>query len=110
MLQSDDMGIHGIVPWCSGTALDVGRVTAAALARQRHPLRRERRGAPPARTAAPAPGRAHDRPGAAGGADQGQDRKSTRLNSSHTVISYAVFCLKKKKKKERNTTPREVRQ
>src|SRR5256885_3655199 len=28
------------------------------------------------------------------------DRKSTRLNSSHLVISYAVFCLKKKKKKE----------
>src|SRR5476649_1048799 len=27
-----------------------------------------------------------------------QDRKSTRLNSSHTVISYAVFCLKKKKR------------
>src|SRR5438034_7721186 len=33
---------------------------------------------------------------------QTQDRKSTRLNSSHTVISYAVFCLKKKKKKYRN--------
>src|SRR5437588_10958049 len=30
-----------------------------------------------------------------------EDRKSTRLNSSHTVISYAVFCLKKKKKKTR---------
>src|SRR5256885_9722424 len=30
---------------------------------------------------------------------QTQDRKSTRLNSSHLVISYAVFCLKKKKKK-----------
>src|SRR2546426_6047398 len=30
----------------------------------------------------------------------GRDRKSTRLNSSHLVISYAVFCLKKKKKKE----------
>src|SRR5436190_7481521 len=30
-----------------------------------------------------------------------RDRKSTRLNSSHTVISYAVFCLKKKKKKKR---------
>src|SRR2546426_12052901 len=30
--------------------------------------------------------------------DQQQDRKSTRLNSSHLVISYAVFCLKKKKK------------
>src|SRR5947207_9058176 len=28
------------------------------------------------------------------------DRKSTRLNSSHTVISYAVFCLKKKNKEE----------
>src|SRR5437588_8381068 len=28
------------------------------------------------------------------------DRKSTRLNSSHTVISYAVFCLKKKKNKQ----------
>src|SRR2546426_9068939 len=31
------------------------------------------------------------------------DRKSTRLNSSHLVISYAVFCLKKKKKKDTNT-------
>src|SRR5438034_8540911 len=31
-----------------------------------------------------------------------RDRKSTRLNSSHTVISYAVFCLKKKKKKKIN--------
>src|SRR2546427_8135723 len=32
-----------------------------------------------------------------------QDRKSTRLNSSHSQISYAVFCLKKKKKKLQNT-------
>src|SRR2546429_9238828 len=32
-----------------------------------------------------------------------QDRKSTRLNSSHGYISYAVFCLKKKKKKSRST-------
>src|SRR5207253_10598886 len=30
----------------------------------------------------------------------GGDRKSTRLNSSHVAISYAVFCLKKKKKKK----------
>src|SRR5215469_9929827 len=30
-----------------------------------------------------------------------RDRKSTRLNSSHVEISYAVFCLKKKKKQER---------
>src|SRR5438132_4011086 len=32
------------------------------------------------------------------------DRKSTRLNSSHTVISYAVFCLKKKKKTEESNS------
>src|SRR2546427_2976080 len=32
----------------------------------------------------------------------GEDRKSTRLNSSHSQISYAVFCLKKKKKKRTN--------
>src|SRR2546422_6725761 len=38
--------------------------------------------------------------------EAGIDRKSTRLNSSHGYISYAVFCLKKKKKKknERNIT------
>src|SRR5687768_17888655 len=33
-----------------------------------------------------------------------QDRKSTRLNSSHGYISYAVFCLKKKKKTKKFTT------
>src|SRR3989440_2054777 len=38
-----------------------------------------------------APRRAHD---------EEEDRKSTRLNSSHDQISYAVFCLKKKKKKK----------
>src|SRR5437764_8679899 len=35
-----------------------------------------------------------------------EDRKSTRLNSSHRCISYAVFCLKKKKKHERHEHPR----
>src|SRR3989442_7917263 len=34
-----------------------------------------------------------------GGSVMGTDRKSTRLNSSHVRISYAVFCLKKKKKR-----------
>src|SRR2546422_7395924 len=33
--------------------------------------------------------------------EEAQDRKSTRLNSSHGYISYAVFCLKKKKKQTR---------
>src|SRR5438445_4285901 len=35
---------------------------------------------------------------------QRRDRKSTRLNSSHANISYAVFCLKKKKKNNRKET------
>src|SRR4051795_12283667 len=35
-----------------------------------------------------------------------RDRKSTRLNSSHTLISYAVFCLKKKKKNTETHSPR----
>src|SRR5256885_9358991 len=39
-----------------------------------------------------------DRDWTADGAVRQADRKSTRLNSSHLVISYAVFCLKKKKK------------
>src|SRR5438034_8450884 len=38
--------------------------------------------------------------------DQARDRKSTRLNSSHTVISYAVFCLKKKKKYKKIFKPK----
>src|SRR5207249_7817324 len=37
--------------------------------------------------------------------DHRQDRKSTRLNSSHVSISYAVFCLKKKKKNISHSTP-----
>src|SRR5438034_3094003 len=58
----------------------------------------------PFRAARPRPPRAAPRPDARGR----RDRKSTRLNSSHTVISYAVFCLKKKKKtnkkKQEDTT------
>src|SRR5437660_3056048 len=38
--------------------------------------------------------------GPGSGYGSGEDRKSTRLNSSHVAISYAVFCLKKKKKKK----------
>src|SRR5438132_7913639 len=56
--------------------------------------RRSRRPDRPAGGSSPAP-----RPLPA----RGEDRKSTRLNSSHTVISYAVFCLKKKKKKKSHT-------
>src|SRR5258708_28434553 len=45
----------------------------------------------------PAP-RAHQLVEAA--VNENEDRKSTRLNSSHQIISYAVFCLKKKKKQK----------
>src|SRR5258708_31947685 len=38
-------------------------------------------------------------------ASAGEDRKSTRLNSSHQIISYAVFCLKKKKNLRQTTCP-----
>src|SRR2546426_7214060 len=41
-----------------------------------------------------------------GGRHDTRDRKSTRLNSSHLVISYAVFCLKKKKKTQKTTSAR----
>src|SRR5215211_2834427 len=77
-------------------------VTAASVLRPRAPPHR-RCGGPrqgPCRTSGPSssPGSeaasAWVRPRHA----SGPDRKSTRLNSSHTVISYAVFCLKKKKK------------
>src|SRR6266571_1129023 len=47
--------------------------------------------------------RAPDRPGRAGIRERcARDRKSTRLNSSHMSISYAVFCLKKKKHAHRD--------
>src|SRR5690242_21557788 len=72
-------------------AKEKGRRTVALLERLL--------GMPPALGSPPAPGlrprspRYPDSP-----LDIGEDRKSTRLNSSHMSISYAVFCLKKKKK------------
>src|SRR5437773_6871912 len=54
---------------------------------------------PPARPPARAPSRAHlHHPQPRHRGQDVRDRKSTRLNSSHITISYAVFCLKKKKK------------
>src|SRR5258708_27092368 len=46
------------------------------------------------------PGRTDQKPVALAPALRRVDRKSTRLNSSHQIISYAVFCLKKKKQRE----------
>src|SRR2546427_8974993 len=68
-------------------------------------LRRDRRrpvtrgGAGAARQDLLVDAQAHE---AGGHRDFVQDRKSTRLNSSHSQISYAVFCLKKKKNKNVN--------
>src|SRR5438045_4986310 len=64
---------------------DLGDEHEAARRALRHPRRRPR---PPVSSS-----RERNRP------VRGRDRKSTRLNSSHLGISYAVFCLKKKKKK-----------
>src|SRR2546430_8642539 len=47
---------------------------------------------------------ADSHPGAPGDLVEGEDRKSTRLNSSHSQISYAVFCLKKKKRTKYDDT------
>src|SRR4051812_49582494 len=62
------------------------------------------------RSALPHPGTRRRRPAVskpaarpAGGGVPSADRKSTRLNSSHMSISYAVFCLKKKKNKIQHT-------
>src|SRR5438067_3682092 len=57
--------------------------------------------------------RLHGRRGEPGRAESGRvhesgDRKSTRLNSSHVSISYAVFCLKKKNKNVRTVPPASV--
>src|SRR2546430_13361952 len=57
------------------------------------------------RSSKPHPGKhceTHRRKARGNCAHQRRDRKSTRLNSSHSQISYAVFCLKKKKKKKKN--------
>src|SRR5687768_17684306 len=69
-------------------------------------FRSVRRGAAAARrlrAVGPVRARGRDRPSAR----HRRDRKSTRLNSSHGYISYAVFCLKKKKKDKKKTAGEE---
>src|SRR5438477_4945840 len=89
------LSLHDALPiWFRGGA-----------ARRRHRSGAVDRPAPARRAAAcarPRAERAAGDPGrrAAGLREQSRDRKSTRLNSSHMSISYAVFCLKKKKKNQ----------
>src|SRR2546427_8820363 len=87
------LSLHDALPIC--LVPDAAPSVAAHDSRgARAPRRRPR--SPPADTARPE--RAGTRDDCAPG-----DRKSTRLNSSHSQISYAVFCLKKKKKTQDRT-------
>src|SRR5207247_3711520 len=80
-------------------ALPISRCRASGTA----PAGTRRRTDRPSRRRAGTPsGAAHSRPSPA----RGRDRKSTRLNSSHEWISYAVFCLKKKKPQKKDEAER----
>src|SRR5436190_17617812 len=68
-------------------------------------LFRSRRVRPPDRRPIHHRGPRHRATAAAREEGRRRDRKSTRLNSSHTVISYAVFCLKKKNTNTHPTAP-----
>src|SRR3712207_7710631 len=82
------LSLHDALPICARSVRAHRRRPPGRRRSPRRP-RRLRRACPAAPTAGPAGRRRAGRP----------DRKSTRLNSSHANISYAVFCLKKKKKK-----------
>src|SRR3712207_8703945 len=62
----------------------------------RRPAERRERGPEPVHASGGVPHRVQGNGGKAGHVPERRDRKSTRLNSSHANISYAVFCLKKK--------------
>src|SRR3712207_7792335 len=85
------LSLHDALPISGALGPVAGEPTPAGHDVHRHVRHAHRHPAPPVR----------DRRGgvrhAAPAADGGRDRKSTRLNSSHANISYAVFCLKKKK-------------
>src|SRR3712207_7283922 len=70
-----------------------------ALLRAGHPIALRRRQRTAGRRRSDAGHAGGRRRGHLRGGPGGEDRKSTRLNSSHANISYAVFCLKKKKNK-----------
>src|SRR2546426_6055596 len=71
-------------------------------------LFRSVRGAGPARRRRGLPSQGGRRPRVRARPQGGGDRKSTRLNSSHLVISYAVFCLKKKKENRRTAQTKKL--
>src|SRR3989475_6977198 len=85
------LSLHDALPISGG-----GGLRSCESGQERVPLPDEPRAPDPAQRDSrirPAPGA---RSRTAGGSRERRDRKSTRLNSSHSQISYAVFCLKKK--------------
>src|SRR3712207_7263569 len=87
-----------LFPYTTLFRSELGRQLAVGAGEEGQPAGRER----PPRPGAPWPARHGPGGDQALGGEAGQllaegDRKSTRLNSSHANISYAVFCLKKKK-------------
>src|SRR5437667_6990290 len=88
------LSLHDALPICPAVLAAPVRLGDHAGREHDHPDARRLRPA-----AEPGP---HDARSAPRGRRPDADRKSTRLNSSHITISYAVFCLKKKKTQETN--------
>src|SRR5690349_23965440 len=82
------LSLHDALPICRRTSRVRRGTGRARRSRAAGTSPRRGRGAPTRRGCYP-------------GSWRGRDRKSTRLNSSHVEISYAVFCLKKKKKNKK---------
>src|SRR5207245_3879208 len=91
--------LHDALPICQRIAQLVGDEHPRPRQRAGGP-RRDREGRPPGGRRDPAypPAHVEDRTPASTAGRQRRDRKSTRLNSSHGSISYAVFCLNKKQR------------
>src|SRR5690349_22215285 len=88
------LSLHDALPICGARGFALGRPRRARQVQRRSGADR-----PPSAGGAVARGRNAGR--SARDARAQGDRKSTRLNSSHVEISYAVFCLKKKNKQKR---------
>src|SRR5439155_7733968 len=93
------LSLHDALPICAPVATEIAAARrAVARAGAGDDRRRLRRARGAARRRGHDPARRAERGARRGVRGPGLDRKSTRLNSSHVAISYAVFCLKKKKK------------
>src|SRR5438034_8793409 len=91
-LQNDDSRVRGLHGQRGGLSVKlIGRRTSTRTAR---PCVRPGRNRAPSTYARAAPSKPTCELSSTRDRGSGRDRKSTRLNSSHTVISYAVFCLK----------------